>query len=406
VNAGAWLAAAATAVLLYPVDGYEQTGIRRLLRAQRLLEEGSPRAPAPGGRLGLADIHLRLEGRPGDPLAGVDPELQRSLERLFADRDPSYAVALVDLGEPGAEPRFAALRADHSFQPGSVGKLAVATGLFAELARLEPLPAARVALLRRRQVVASEWIRTDHHTVPFFDPETGKSESRAIRVGDSFSLYEWIDHMMSPSSNAAASTVWKEALLMRGLGSAYPPSPEAERAFFEETPRSRLQELALGVVADPLRELGIAESDWKLGSFFTDYGQRRLGQFGSGATPMGLIRFLVSLEQGRVGDPWTSLELKRMMYMTARRIRYASAPRLASAAVYFKSGSLYRCKPEEGFECKPYTGNVENFMNSVAIVEKPDGHAYLVVVMSNVLRVNSAVEHQSLATFIDRMLDP
>ena len=44
-------------------------------------------------------------------------------------------------------------------------------------------------------------------------------------------------------------------------------------------------------------------------------------------------------------------------------------------------------------------------MSSVAIVEKPDGRAYLVVLMSNVLKVNSAVEHQTLATLIDRMLE-
>jgi hypothetical protein len=40
-------------------------------------------------------------------------------------------------------------------------------------------------------------------------------------------------------------------------------------------------------------------------------------------------------------------------------------------------------------------------MNSVAIVERPDGAVYLVALMSNVLKVNSAVEHQTLATFID-----
>lgn len=404
MSGASWLAAAS--LLLYPVDGYERTGIRRLLQVRRLIEEGSPRAPVAGARLGIADVRLRLAGRPVDPLASVDPELQRSLARLFADRDPSYAVALVDLGTPESAPRYAALRPDRSFQPGSLGKLAVAAGLLAELARLRPLAEGRVALLRERQVVAGEWIRSDHHRVPLFDPETGHAESRVIREGDVFSLYEWLDHMLSPSSNAAASTVWKEALLMRGLGPAYPPTPEAERAFLEETPRARLQELALDVVAAPLRALQIAESDWKLGSFFTDYGQRRLGQFGSGATPRGLIRFLVSLEQGRVVDFWTSLELKRLLYVTAQRIRYASAPRLADAAVYFKSGSLYRCRPEQGFECRPYAGNVENTMSSVAVVEKPDGRVYLVVVMSNVLRTNSAVEHQSVATFVDRLLAP
>jgi hypothetical protein len=77
---------------------------------------------------------------------------------------------------------------------------------------------------------------------------------------------------------------------------------------------------------------------------------------------------------------------------------------LTEAAVYFKSGSLYKHKPEPGFVPKKYTGNVENYMNSVAIVEQPDGRIYLVALMSNVLRKNSAVDHQTLATQIDKIL--
>ena len=94
--------------------------------------------------------------------------------------------------------------------------------------------------------------------------------------------------------------------------------------------------------------------------------------------------------------------------MTQRRIRYASAPALAASGVYFKSGSLYKCKPEPGFECKKYNGNVTNMLNSVAIIEAPAVERqlyYMVVVMSNVLRKNSAVVHQTLATRIHRMLE-
>jgi hypothetical protein len=43
-------------------------------------------------------------------------------------------------------------------------------------------------------------------------------------------------------------------------------------------------------------------------------------------------------------------------------------------------------------------------MNSIAIVETADGRVYMVAMMSNVLRVNSAVEHQSLATFFERIM--
>ena len=98
-----------------------------------------------------------------------------------------------------------------------------------------------------------------------------------------------------------------------------------------------------------------------------------LAEGGSIGSPLALMKYLVALERGKIVDHDSSLEIKRLLYMTDRRIRYASSPRLTNAAVYFKSGSLYKCKTEEGFECKKYAGNVENYMNSVAIIEHPDG---------------------------------
>jgi hypothetical protein len=95
------------------------------------------------------------------------------------------------------------------------------------------------------------------------------------------------------------------------------------------------------------------------------------------------------------------------MYQTERRIRYGSSPALADAALYFKSGSLFECAPEPDFVCKAYAGNVKNLMHSVAIVEAPAQTRrlhYLVVVMSNVLRRNSAVEHQTLGTAIHKLI--
>jgi hypothetical protein len=41
--------------------------------------------------------------------------------------------------------------------------------------------------------------------------------------------------------------------------------------------------------------------------------------------------------------------------------------------VFFKSGSLYSCKPEDGFVCEKYMGDVRNMMNSVAVVEGAAG---------------------------------
>ncbi len=110
------------------------------------------------------------------------------------------------------------------------------------------------------------------------------------------------------------------------------------------------------------------------------------------------------MERGKIVDPESSLEIKRLMYATDRRIRYAASTALTDAAVYFKSGSLYKCKPEEDFKCGKYMGNVDNYMNSVAIVEQPDGTTYMVTMMSNVLRKNSANDHFALAAQIDKVV--
>jgi hypothetical protein len=114
------------------------------------------------------------------------------------------------------------------------------------------------------------------------------------------------------------------------------------------------------------------------------------------------------MDQGKLVDVFSSREIKRLLYMTERRIRYASSPALYDSAVYFKSGSLYSCKKEPGFKCKKYHGNVKNYMNSVAIVETPAGVNrlyYLVTLISNVLYKNSAVDHQTLATYIHRLIE-
>ncbi|MEE9271437.1 MAG: serine hydrolase [Candidatus Krumholzibacteria bacterium] len=413
---------------VYPIDGYVLTGIRRLERLRlRLVGELDGTVPVGGGRQRIADIWLhavRTGGAVGNTAPGgipagdapiraggldtdfpePDAALSREIERLFSDRDPSYSLALLEI-TPGRPMRFASMRPDVLYSPGSVGKLAIAVGLFAELARRYPDDVdSRQTLLRNREVTAGKWIVQDHHKVPLFDPDTREVGFRRIRQGDVFSLYEWLDHMLSASANAAASTVWKEVMLMRVFGRDYPPAPAAEDSFFTETPRAELQKIAVSVVNDPLRELGIGEDEWRQGSFFTRAGKRIVPGVKSYASPRALLLFLLRIEQGRVVDVWSSLELKRLMYMTEKRIRYASSPALAEAAVYFKSGSLYRCKKEPGFQCGKYQGNVDNYMNSVAIVEKPDGRLYLVALMSNVLKINSAVEHQTLATYIDRIL--
>ena len=127
----------------------------------------------------------------------------------------------------------------------------------------------------------------------------------------------------------------------------------------------------------------------------------------SSGTARELMRYLLRMEEGRLVDEWSSREIKRLMYVTERRIRYASAPSLADAAVYFKSGSLYECAKEAGFVCGQYMGNVKNYMNSIAIIEYPAGDRklhYMVTLISNVLRKNSAAEHQALATRLQQLI--
>ena len=395
-------------LLEYPADGYEYTGIRRLERLRLRLEgKLKGRVPVEGGRKSIKDIKLHLVQHTDSLLFTLpepDAELQKKVNNLFLKRDKSYSLALLDitLGQPV---RFASLRAHHQYQPGSVGKLAIAVGLFVELQSLFPDSVeARRQLLRDRMIIADLWIYYDDHGVPLFNLEDQSVVFRPIKEGDRFSLYEWVDHMLSASANAAASTVWKETMLLRVFGKDYPPSREQEVAFFKNTSPNELQKIALSIVNDPLRKIGIEEKDWKLGSFFTRSGKKIVPRAGSHATPSGLLKFLIRIEQGKIIDEWSSLELKRLMYMTERRIRYASSPRLTKSAVYFKSGSLYKCKEEQDFKCGKYMGNVFNYMNSVAIVEKTDGRVYLVALMSNVLKINSAVEHQTLATYIDRIL--
>lgn len=391
----------------YPIDGYTISGIRRLERLRRVIAgETKGTVPIAGAQKSISDIRLNLLRERGDSLQTlpeVDAALQREIDKLFPNRDESYSLALLDitLGKPM---RYAERQPRRQFSPGSVGKLAVIAALFTELRTIFPDSIEqRRELLKTRMVVADKWIRSDEHEVPIFDPESGQYAHRPMKEGDVFSLYELADHMLSASANSAASLVWKEALLMRAFGADYPPTPEQEQDFFGATKKKELGDMAFEIVNQPLRKIGIEQRDWQLGSFFTYMASKDIlsgrGSFGS---PLGFLQYLIALERGKVVDEWSSLEIKRLMYMTARRIRYASAPRLQEAAVYFKSGSLYRCK-ERG-SCGKYKGDFENGMNSVAIVEHPDGRTYLVGLMSNVLYKNSAVEHQSLATFIDRIL--
>ncbi len=411
---GAWTVGS---VPPYPLDGDGHTGIRRLT-AYRMIQDGTMRGSLrlpPGAKLPSSAVRLRLKGvnESFDLTAStpLDPELQAALERIVGSRHPSYRLALVDLTDP-LEPRYAAIRADQGYIPGSVGKLVVMTGLFNELRQRFPTDtAARAALLRETKIVADRFVIPNSHEVPVVNETMTGVTHRAIRVGDTFSLWEWVDHMVSPSSNAAGSVVWKHAMLLDAFGPAYPVPVTREDSFFNATPKSALSDRAVSVVETPLFAAGIDTAGLRHRTMFTGTAQRIVPGRGSHATPRELVRWLIKLEQGKLVDTWSSGEMKKLMYFTRRRYRYASSPALADAAVYFKSGSLYQCRPEPNYTCGKYRGNKMNLMHSVAIVESPAvakaGEKqlfYIISMMSDKPKVNSAAEHQEIATQIERLL--
>ena len=166
-------------------------------------------------------------------------------------------------------------------------------------------------------------------------------------------------------------------------------------------------QLLIRSLPEPLQRNGIDPKQLRQGGFFTRKGKQLIPGGSSRANTRSLLQLLLKIEQGTLIDRFSSLELKKLLYMTEKRIRYASHPALKHSAVYFKSGSLYSCEPEPDFKCGKYQGNKKNLLNSVAIVEQHGEELlhYLVVVSSNVLKVNSAVAHQTLALRIHRLLE-
>ncbi|AZQ45128.1 hypothetical protein EJ995_00990 [Nonlabens ponticola] len=391
----------------YPIDGYEKTGIKRLKRLEKTLDSTiTEYYLRPGSfklhdqfNLWLCEDSTTMDSTATEKFMTVDETFQDKMTRLFPRRS-GYAITVLDITDPD-NTRYAEMNENQGFQPGSVGKLAVATAFFTQLGKLCPEDfGVRTRLMKNKVVRAGNWGLYDHHTVPVYDPEKDRFVKRKVVASDEFSLYEWVDHMLSVSNNGAASIVWREALLMNIFGDQYFDLTQEEAdEFFDNADRGELTDIAIGLVNDPLREMGIGEDEWRLGKFFTSGANKYVGrEGGSIGTPKGLMKWFIELEKGNIVDKQTSLELKRLMYMTDRRIRYAYSSRLNDAAVYFKSGSYY-----SGGGGK-YMGTNFNYMNSVIMVEHPDGTNYIVCLMSNILGKNSASDHMYLASAIDKAI--
>lgn len=393
----------------YPLDGYASTGIGRLEAARLVAIDKRPgKEPLPGERLPLDMVDLRLTDRAGFTLPDPDPAFTQRIKALLGDEVSRYGIAVLDLSDP-QQPRYAEINGHIQQNPGSVGKILVALGIFQALADIYPDDLdARRRILRESMITADAFSHYDHHVVRLWDPGTGTVTRRPLRDGDRASMWTYLDWMMSPSSNAAAGMLQKHLILLAHYGKAYPVSEAEQERFFKETSRAQLGEIFARAIQTPVTRNGLDIRSLRQGSFFTHEGKKRVPGPTSYATSLELMRYLLRMEQGKLVDAFSSREIKRLLYVTERRIRYASSPALVNAAVYFKSGSLYSCKPEPGFKCRKYHGNVRNYMNSAAIVESPAGRNqlyYMVTLLSNVLRKNSAVDHQTLATRIHRLIE-
>jgi hypothetical protein len=399
----------ASVVRAFPLDGDKHTGITRL-EGYRLAQEGKVhghKLPA-GALLKTEQVDLRLLNYPDLTLPEPDPQFSKQIRSYLGAGADRYGFAVLDLTNP-EHPRYAEHRGTVRNNPGSVGKLIIALGIFQALADIYPDDTvARLKVLRTSMVTADGFIISDHHKVPLWNSETLKFRHRPIQTGDTANLWTYLDWMLSASSNAAASMVMEHLMLMVHFGRTYPVIQTQADQFFSETPKKELAALLEKALQSPVARNGLDLEMFRQGSFFTRAGKQKVPGTTSHASSRELVRFLLKLEQGKIVDPFSSREIKRLLYMTQRRIRYASAPALADSAVYFKSGSLYKCEPEPDFVCKKYHGNVVNMMNSVAVVEAPAEERqmfYMTAVMSNVLRKNSAVEHQTFAMRVHRLIE-
>jgi hypothetical protein len=396
-------------VVAYPLDGYEETGIRRV-EGSRLATEGKALGgiQPPGALLTTEQVDLRLLDHPHLVLPPADPDFTSQISGLLGGNGGAYGITVLDLTDPD-QPRYAEHRGDYRQNVGSVGKIISAMGLFQALADAWPADLERrKAILRDTVITADDFAYSDHHNVRFFDVEKRILTRRKILDGDQGSLWEYLDWMLSVSSNSAAAMVMRDAMLLRHFGRDYPVSEEQIDAFFKETPGRELTRLFQQTFWEPVTRNGLELDQIRQGSFFTRQGKKNVAGGGNSyATARSLMKLLLTMEQGKLVDEWSSRQLKRLLYVTERRIRYAAAPTLNEAAVYFKSGTFYKCKEEAGFRCSAYHGNAANYMSSVAIVEQEIEGAqlqYMVIVISNVLRQNSSEDHQALGASIHRLI--
>jgi len=391
----------------YPLDGWEHTDISRLeafdLASEVLLKRGTIRS---GALERMDEVRLGLVDYPDFKIPAPDPGFSEDIRGLLGGDAPAYGIAVLDITDP-AKPFYAEVNGTNEQNPGSVGKIVVALALFQALADVHPYDVeARNHALKDSVIEASSLIDPDEHAVPFWHRGDTTIRRRILAHGDKGNLWTWLDWMISASSNGAGSTVMAQIAALRHFGAAYPVSSSQLDAYVLGGPTSELADDLHDAILGGLRRNGIDSAQLRQGSPFTKGGRARMpGSLGSTSTARELVKYLTRMEQGKLVDPWSSLEIKRLLYLTDIRIRYAAEPTLDDTAVYFKSGSLYACGGRG--PCGKYFGNSKNYMNSIAVVEYDGGGKqlrYIVALLSNVLGKNSIETHQALARRIHHVI--
>ena len=390
----------------YPLDEVEVTGIKRLEGLRRAIRTSPDTwVVAPGGELPSANVELSLVDRPDLRIPAPDPVLSSQLRQILGVDAGGWSLAVLDLTDPD-HPRYGAVNPDAHMNAGSAGKIVTALALLTAVGDAFPDPKERERVLRETIIVADEYIRNDTHEVPWWEDGAHMVTRGPIREGDSGNLYQYLDWSLSSSSSAGAAIVQREALVVRRFGPGYPVDPATAQTWLERTAKGELGRRLAEANREPLARSGIARDRLQQGSLFTREGKRRIPGQSSWATARGLVDFMLAMEKGQLVDSWTSLEMKRLLYVTDKRVRWAGAAELREAAVFFKSGSLWRCGGRGA--CGEYAGNYWNFLAAVGEVEMPQRDPalhYIFGAISNVLGRDSISEHDRVGGAVQILME-
>ena len=107
------LAVAPFQLLAYPLDGYEDTGIRRVEGARRANEGlALGGTQPPGALLTTEQVDLRLLNYPNLTLPPADPDFTARIGTLLGEHGGAYGIAVLDMTDPD-NPSYAEHRGDY-----------------------------------------------------------------------------------------------------------------------------------------------------------------------------------------------------------------------------------------------------------------------------------------------------